>query len=421
MIGKDLFIANHRFQLKQTDNNLVLLRSHENAQTIGYIGALSLIFSLDLGEDPFLMPGAFQCGIIQTVIILFILYLFSIFSFDVYFKTWVFGNVFSYGGIASIAISKKTTLFIDILLIISLLAISMEFSRITTSNIVDLLSIPSDPPSFLLNKWFIYYAVSALTTFPCLFYNSISSFSITSFIGNFCLFLTIIAFIIGFVKYRQHDIVPTKYFSNNYKKALSVIACSSNLFFINPMLSTIVINISRPTVKNIKSLVRITNTLSFIVCLAFGLIGYYFSSDGDNITDVFPKGSIISIITKIGIIIKVLTSNICYVYLISIKLCRAVLKGSEKWKLAVITSGLLVIAVSSIVQFSDFQKVYAIFHIIGLIFQCFLNFGFPTILFLKLFQLTSKLWASIAIILMLFTILLCICIGFYGYYVVSEM
>ena len=421
MIGKDLFIANHRFQLKQTDNNLVLLRSHENAQTIGYIGALSLIFSLDLGEDPFLMPGAFQCGIVQSAIILFIIYIFSIFSFDVYFKTWVFGNVFSYGGIASIAISKKTTLFIEILLIISLLAISMEFSRITTSNIVDLLSIPSDPPSFLLNKWFIYYVVSALTAFPCLFYNSISSFSITSLIGNFCLFLTIIAFIVGFVKYRQHDIVPTKYFSNNYKKTLSVIACSSNLFFINPILSTIVINISRPTVKNIKNLVRITNTLSFIVCLAFGLIGYYFSSDGDDITDVFPKGSVISIITKIGIIIKVLTSNICYVYLISIKLCRAVLKGSEKWKLAVITSGLLVIAVSSIVQFSDFQKVYAIFNIIGLIFQCFLNFGFPTVLFLKLFQLTSKLWASIAIILMLFTILICICIGFYGYYVVSEI
>ena len=128
MIGKDIFVQNHKFRLKQGDNKLVIFQTHGSRKTLSFFGAVSIIFNLNLTDDPFLMPNYFQCGLTKSIILMILIFTLNLISFMIYFKTWIFGNTFSYEGISSIEISSNISIFIYIMLIFSFICISFDIS-----------------------------------------------------------------------------------------------------------------------------------------------------------------------------------------------------------------------------------------------------------------------------------------------------
>lgn len=416
MIGKDVFVQNHKFHLKQGDNKLVVFQTHGARKTLSFFGAVSIIFNLNLKDDPFLMPNYFQCGLVQSIIVMILIFILNLLSFFVYFKTWVFGNTFSYEGISSIALSKNISIFICIILLFSFICMLFDMSAKIPHYVVDLFSLSSNCPAILLNKWFLYYIISFLTIFPTLFNKSIASFYIISIIGNFFLFVSVISFFWGFFAENRPAKFETTAFANNFRLSAECIAGFTNTFFINPLIYFIAMSTTSPSAKSIKGMVVIVNLSSLILNLATGIVGYYLHSNIEDILDLFPTKSAYAIICKIGLIIKLITSNVCYFYIISTKLCEIILKGSEKWTVAIVTAGIVIITLNAINLFTKFHIFFNVVEYLGHILQCFLNFGFPTILFLKLFQFSSKAWAIFSIVLLIITILLCVICGVACYY-----
>lgn len=416
MIGKDIFVQNHKFRLKQGDNKLVIFQTHGSRKTLSFFGAVSIIFNLNLTDDPFLLPNYFQCGLTKSIILMILIFTLNLISFMIYFKTWIFGNTFSYEGISSIAISRNISIFIYVMLILSFICISFDISNSIPYYIVDLFSLSSNCPSILLNKWFLYYVINFLTVFPSLFSKSIGSFSIISIVGNFFLFVSIISFFCGFFGKSRPVKFEASHYTEDFHVDVTCIKGITNMFFVNPLIYLIAINSTSPTTKSIKGMVIITNFASLIFCLATGIAGYFFHSNIENILDLFPRRSSYTIIGKICLIIKLISSNMCYIYIISSKLCEIILKGSEKWTVAVVTAGIVIINLNAIHLFTKFNIFFSIVGLLGYVFQCFLNFGFPTILFLKLFQFSSKPWAITSIILLILTLFLCVMCGIYGYF-----
>lgn len=415
MIGKDIFVQNHRFRLNQDSNKLVIFQSHGSRKTLSLFGAMLIIFNLNVIDDPFLMPNYFQCGIIQSIILMIFIFSLNLLSFFIYFKTWVFGNTFSYEGISSIAISKNIAIIINIILIFSILCITLDMSATIPSNFIDLFTLSPKCPSILLNKWFLYYIINIITIIPALFNNSIYLFYITSAVGNIFLIISVLCFFWAFFKNPPVKFEST-FFTDDLRLTANCVTGITNMFFINPLIYLIAINTTSPTTKSIKGMVISTNFASLIFNLVLGIVGYYFHSTIHNVFDIFPKKSVYTIIGKISLIIKLISSNMCYICIISIKLCEIILKGSEKWTVAVVTSGIVVITFNAINLFAKLKNILSIVQFIGKIFQCFLNFGFPTILFLKLFQLSSKPLVIVSIIIMIFTLCLCIMRGISCYY-----
>lgn len=418
MIGKDIFIQNHKFQLKQGDNKLVVFQSHGARKTLSFFGALSIIFNLLITDDPFFMPYYFQCGLTKSIIITIIIFVLNLLSFMIYFKTWIFGNAFSYEGITSIAISRNLAIFISIIIIFSFICISVDMSQSIPYYFVDLFSLSSKCPSILLNKWFLYYIINFLTVFPSLFNKSIASFNIISTIGNFFLIISIIFFFIGFASNRPLKFEAT-HDSRKFQFDANCIKGITNMFFINPILYLITTNMTSPSTKSITGIVIITNLASVIASLSVGIVGYFYHSNIENILDLLPRKSAYTIIAKIGLIIKLISSNMCYVYIISSRVCELILKGSEKWPVAVVTAGVVIITLNAIKLFSKFNIFFSVVILISFIFQCFLNFGFPTIFFLKLFQFSSKPWAITSIVLLIITIFLCVICGISAYFILD--
>ncbi|OHT01372.1 hypothetical protein TRFO_07624 [Tritrichomonas foetus] len=414
MIGKDIHVQNHKFKLRNKDEKFVTYRSRDNTRPLGFLGAFSLLMNIIIAEEPFNMPALYLCGIIQAPLIQLIMFVLNLFSFYIFFSTWVFGNTFSYGGIAAIATPKFVYVIIKITLIFSYITFTLHFAESIPNILISLFTIKPGCPSFILNKWFLYYVFSFITVFPTLFYPSMSSFISISIIGNIALLISMIAFFWGYSMYDTFHIEPV-YFTSDFQLTAQLIYLTTSLCFINPVIHYIFLNSNRVASNNIKSIIFSTNISVYAIVVSIGAVGYFLGARIDNIIDIFPETSPYSIIGKIGIVITMLSSNSHFIYIIAINLCNLILKGSEKSTLPVVSSGIVVIVFNALILFSTLKTGFVIVGIIGTILQCFLNFGFPSILFLKFFQFSSTGLSIICVLLIICTLFLCVVLIYTGY------
>ena len=421
MIGSDIFIQNHKFRLRQSENNFILFKSNDNTKALNVFGSFVILSNAIIADDPFYMPYLFTSGIIQSLIIHILVLIFAFLSFLIYSKTWVFGNTFSYEGITAIATSKALSIFVQVAIIYSYFYITLYFAERIPYTLSSLLSLIDGCPSILKNKWLLFYIINIITVVPTLFFKSISSFLFLSYVGNIALIISVIAFFVGVALYDSDQADPV-FFSGNGEKTASHISMLCVLHFFNPFIQTIVLRISRPTINNVKGVVLASNIFCLVLCFAVGITGSFFDVNQENgiVFDSFPSNSAYAIIGKIGILIKSIASNCYFVYLISLNLCGLILKGSEEWKLAVFTGGIVVIVANAVILFSDIQIAFLFIKLVGLVLGCILNFGYPSILFLKFFQFSSKRYSFISIFLIVVTIFLCIAIIFDGYVKISD-
>ncbi|OHS95126.1 Transmembrane amino acid transporter protein [Tritrichomonas foetus] len=406
MYGGDLKVADYRFRARTQKSDFVLFPNDSSQKHISYFMATMILCKVGIATDPLLLSDAFSCGIIQTLLLFIGIMILLQLSIHLYTRCWFYGTAYNFPDIW-VCVFGPTFQLLPILFIIIVYLTFVVYHGYEIYNYAYLFITTrwEDPPSFLINKWFLTYVICVLTALPCLLVKKFVSLFWIALIGNFFTVVSFICVVVALIRSvndvgfdPNHEI---KYFTSDYSTSFKAMGLITTAFFVHPMLDLVFSYMNNPTVGRCMSCTWLTSSISLIVHFITGLCSYLLFSNGEqeNILYNLPSSNIEVTIGQISVYIVTLTSNAIYTYFLATQVSSLIVERRNDESAPVFISGIVVILFYVGMNFIG-EKAIEVLDLIANAAYIILVYILPSIFYLRLYKFTQPFWSIISILVM---------------------
>ena len=406
MHGGDVRIAEFRRKMHDKGGNFVMFPTDSSSLQFSMWTAIALISKAGIASDPFFISSGFSSGVIEALISCVFILLLTQISLQIYLKTWVFGQAYTYPDVWVYSFGSRARWFPIFVIILTYIAFVIFHTYELYFYMSEFLrSIWEGVPAILQDSWFLIYVMTFVTAVPCLFVKGLASFTVASWISLFCIVVGVICAIVALVRsVNSVGFDPEKqltWFTGDRQKLFDCISKFNTAFFAHPFMPYILKDLKNPTFKRCLGATWWTNIISTILHFVMGLVGYLcFIPDltgDDNIFYFMPgvKDPEV-VIGKVACYIVSILSNAYYVYFLACQVSSIILEETEIRVSANVLSGLVVITFSIAMNMVD-EYVIVVADNVGNIAFLILAYILPTAFYLVQFKFTNIKWAVAAI------------------------
>ncbi|OHT14168.1 hypothetical protein TRFO_03236 [Tritrichomonas foetus] len=326
------------FTFHKRKDSLIYRKDSRN-QTFDMFSATVILLGCAYGTDPFFFGGGFDCGFGLMIFLVTFVFALVIFSYFLMMKCWIYGVTFSYRTLWETTISKRLSFLPDLFIFLNYLSWVLYYYDEAYWMFIEIMNyfFPGRP-KWVDSKFFVNYAITALTSLNIIFQKELSGFFYMSIIKIVSITVATEINVLKLVT-RLND----QTFSinaniinrpNNFAKICAFIAYAVGVFGNNALIEHIVQFVSKPTYKRITISYIIAEILSFTYIMSNSFCSIFMfshSSFYENFLFYYDPNEPGAIVTKICCYIFLLTTIYPFQWLASRHLTQIF---SSSWELS---------------------------------------------------------------------------------------